>query len=242
MFNICFSIILHGHLKRVSMLKLRNINKGFGNPGQHDYHKVLTDLSIAVNKGDAIAITGPSGCGKSTLLNIIGSLDKADSGSIEFNGESLNSYSEKQLQHFRNTNIGFVFQLHHLFPQCTVFENVLIPALPKKDKNDSILRAETLIKDMGMWDRRDDKPGTLSGGELQRTAVMRALINQPSLILADEPTGSLDEESAALLIDLLLDINIKTGTTLILVTHSKELAGRMQKIYRLTHGNLEQEK
>ncbi|MFB6340612.1 ABC transporter ATP-binding protein [Saccharicrinis sp. FJH62] len=224
------------------MLKLNKIQKGFGTPGAHDYHQVLNELSLDVEKGEAIAITGPSGSGKSTLLNIIGSLDKPDKGSVLFNEQNIENYSTEQLQKFRNSNIGFVFQLHHLFPQCTLFENILIPTLPVKDKSESVKRAENLIKDMGLWDRRNDKPGTLSGGECQRTAVIRALINEPLLLLADEPTGALDEENASALIDLLLEINKKTGTTLIVVTHSMELAGRMQKVYRLTKGKLVQEK
>ncbi|MFB6317468.1 ABC transporter ATP-binding protein [Saccharicrinis sp. FJH54] len=224
------------------MLKLDKIQKGFGTPGAHDYHQVLNDLSLQVEKGEAIAVTGPSGSGKSTLLNIIGSLDRPDKGTVVFNDRNLENFSKDQLQMFRNSNIGFVFQLHHLFPQCTLFENVMIPTLPLKDKSGSAERAEKLIREMGLWDRRNDKPATLSGGECQRTAVIRALINNPSLILADEPTGALDEENAAALIDLLLEINKTTGTTLIVVTHSLELAGRMQKVYRLTKGKLEQKK
>ena len=224
------------------MLKLEKIQKGFGVPGAHDFHQVLNGLSLAVEKGDAIAITGPSGSGKSTLLNIIGSLDKPDKGTVVFNDINIEKYTAGQLQEFRNSNIGFVFQLHHLFPQCTLFENILIPTLPQKDKKQSNERAEQLIKEMGLWERRNDKPGTLSGGECQRTAVIRALINEPKLILADEPTGALDEENASALIDLLLDINNSTGTTLIVVTHSRELASRMQKVYRISKGKLVQEK
>lgn len=224
------------------MLEVQKINKGFGKPGTHEFHKVLDDLSLRVKQGDAIAIIGPSGCGKSTLLNIIGSLDKPDSGIVNFRGKQLNELSKNELQVYRNQNIGFVFQLHHLFPQCTLFENVLIPALPQKDKSKAQNRAENLIRSMDLWERRNDKPATLSGGELQRTALIRALINEPALLLADEPTGALDEDNANQLIELLLKVNKETGTTLVVVTHSNELASRMQKIYRLSKGKLIEEK
>ena len=224
------------------MLTLNNIVKGFGKPGAHDYHKVLDGLSLEINKGDTVAITGPSGSGKSTLLNIIGSLDKADEGEVIFNGANIAKYSTKEAEQFRNKHIGFVFQLHHLLPQCTVLENILIPTLPNKNPNKPLERAEAMIKDLGLWERRNDKPNTLSGGECQRTAVIRALINEPSLILADEPTGALDEDNASALMDLLLEIHRTKNTTLLVITHSAELANRMDKVFRLSKGKLIQTK
>lgn len=220
------------------MLTLTNIVKGFGTPGTHDYHKVLDGLSLEINKGNTVAITGPSGSGKSTLFNIIGSLDKADGGELMFNGTDIAKYTAKEAEQFRNKHLGFVFQLHHLLPQCTVLENILIPTLPNKQAGNSLERAEAMIKDLGLWERRNDKPNTLSGGECQRTAVIRALINEPSLILADEPTGALDEDNALALMDLLLDIRRIKNTTLLVITHSDEIANRMDKVFQLRKGKL----
>ena len=185
------------------LLKLTNINKSYGSPETRNYKQVLSNVSLEVNQGETLAILGPSGSGKSTLLNIIGALDTPDTGSFFFNDRSINDLSENQLSTFRNAEIGFVFQSHHLLPQCNVLENVLIPTLSIKDKtfkNECSNRALELIKEVGLWDLRADFPGTLSGGECQRVAVIRALINKPKLLLADEPTGSLDLDNANLLL------------------------------------------
>jgi lipoprotein-releasing system ATP-binding protein len=221
------------------MLTLTDIKKGFGSPEDHAYRQVLNGISLNLNKGEAVAITGPSGCGKTTLLNIIGSLDKADSGTVNFKNKDIQLYSRAEAEEFRNTEIGFIFQKHHLLPQCSLIENVLLPAMPNNDR-DAQTRAETLIKEMGLWERRYDLPSTLSGGESQRAAVVRALINQPSLLLADEPTGALDEENAHKLIDTLLSINQKQKTAILMITHSMELAKRMDKVYHLSMGKLKQ--
>jgi ABC-type lipoprotein export system ATPase subunit len=219
------------------MLKLQSINKSY--PSGSSVRTVLKGLTLGVNKGETLAIVGPSGSGKTTLLNIIGTLDKADSGTADFEGTNLMEMDSKELPNFRNRKIGMVFQLHHLLPQCTLWENVLIPAIPLSSKtNEAEQRAEELLKRTGIWEQRFQKPAELSGGECQRAAVVRALINRPSLILADEPTGALDHENAEMLTQLLLDLNKEQGTALIVVTHSMELASKMDKVYKLLDGKL----
>jgi ABC-type lipoprotein export system ATPase subunit len=219
------------------MLHLQSISKSY--PSGTTSRKVLDNLSLAVKKGETVAIVGPSGSGKTTLLNVIGTLDKADSGEAIFEGIDLMKMESALLPAFRNQRIGMVFQLHHLLPQYTLWENVLVPTLPLMKKNvEAEKRAEVLLKRTGIWEQRFQKPSELSGGECQRAAVVRALINQPSLILADEPTGALDHENALNLINLLLELNKEMGTALIVVTHSLELAGQMGKMYRLVDGKL----
>ncbi|MBP7506704.1 MAG: ABC transporter ATP-binding protein [Prolixibacteraceae bacterium] len=221
------------------MLKIKNISKSFTNG--LSTRKVLNEISLEVNKGDTIAIVGPSGSGKTTLLNIIGSLDTADSGEIKLGETDYSKITANDLSTLRNRKIGMVFQFHHLLPQCNVWENVLLPTLPLNIKDGSIeARAEALLKQTGIWEQRFQKPSSLSGGECQRTAVVRALINNPELILADEPTGALDHSNAVKLIDTIIDLNRIYGTTLILVTHSLEIASKMGKKYNLNDGKLEQ--
>lgn len=224
------------------MLELKNISKSFGIPGGTNFRTILNDLNFRMDEGESIAILGPSGSGKTTLLNITGTLEYPDSGEIHFKDRNISSLSSTELDHFRNSEIGFVFQLHHLLPQCTLLENVLLPSMLVKDKTEKQARqsrAENLLKRVGIWDHRDKLPGKMSGGECQRAAVVRAMINSPSLLLADEPTGALDIENADKIADLLLDLNKKDGLALLLVTHSLELAGRMNKIYHLRNGKLE---
>jgi ABC-type lipoprotein export system ATPase subunit len=223
------------------LLSLREISKSFISDGSGQPRMVLDGLDLELDKGETISILGPSGSGKSTLLNIIGTLDRPDSGDVIFNGNNLGQKSDAELTEFRNEEIGFVFQLHHLLPQCTVLENVLLPVLPLKDKHKKKSReqmAVDLIKKVDLWPQRDQKPNILSGGECQRVAVIRALINQPRLILADEPTGSLDEDNAMSIISLLLDLNEQFDTTLVIVTHSLAVGDRMEKIYTLQSGKL----
>jgi lipoprotein-releasing system ATP-binding protein len=212
------------------------------------YHKsldatkreVLYGLDFSAQKGDTIAIMGPSGSGKTTLLNLLGTLDIPDAGDIMLGERSLKEMKEKEILSLRNQKIGFIFQFHHLLPQCTLWENVLLPTLPQKgDKKASQQHAEKLLRYMGLWDYRNSKPGELSGGECQRTAVARALINKPEILLADEPTGSLDEKNAGSLMDLLVDINKEMQITLIIATHSMEIAKRMGRAYTLKDGKLE---
>jgi ABC-type lipoprotein export system ATPase subunit len=202
---------------------------------------VLNGVNLRVARGEAIAITGPSGSGKSTLLNIIGALDRPTAGSVVFDGMNLAEMSENRLAQLRNTGIGFVFQLHHLLPQCTVLENVLIPTLPagKNKSGEMKSRAENLLRRVGLENHFEYFPAQLSGGERQRVAVVRALINSPKLLLADEPTGSLDQESADALGSLLLQVKREENLSLIVVTHSPSLARRMDSVYTLRQGVLE---
>ncbi len=222
------------------MLQLQNITKGYGEPGTHSYRPVLQNLNLEIGKRERIAIVGPSGSGKTTLLNLIGALDQPESGKILFEGTEISGYDKKQLAAFRNKNLGFVFQLHHLMPQLTLWENVLLPLLASGQKitAEQKSRAEYLIRKVGIWEQRNQKPAEMSGGECQRTAVVRALINKPALLLADEPTGALDQENATALTDLLIQLSKEENITLVTVTHSVEMAERMEKIYTLKNGKV----
>ncbi len=221
------------------LLQLKNISKGYGEPGTHSFRPVLQELNLEIEKGSRLAIIGPSGSGKTTLLNLIGALDLPDSGEVIFNGQDITSYSKNELAAFRNRNLGFVFQMHHLMPQLTLMENVLLPVLPQgKVSKETGEWAEYLIKKVGIWEQRNQKPSQMSGGECQRTAVVRALINKPELILADEPTGALDEANASALSELLISLSEEEKVTLVTVTHSAELAASMEKKLILKRGKL----
>jgi len=224
------------------LLNITHLKKSFGVRESRNYRRVLNDISLQLEIGKSIAILGPSGSGKSTLLNIIGALDTPDEGQVKYNDESIAHLSENELAALRNQEFGFVFQSHHLLPQCNVLENVLIPTIPLKNKGSYKEREEKalqLIKNVGLWEQRLDFPSTLSGGECQRVAVIRALINQPKLILADEPTGSLDHENATAIIDLLLQLKEEFQTALVIVTHAEEIANKMDQKYRLIDGQLQ---
>jgi len=221
------------------LLKLENISKGYGNPQSGNYQHVLNNISLEIEEGESIAIIGPSGSGKTTLLNLIGTLDQPDKGTIFYKGRDITGLSRQEIEKFRNREIGLIFQMHYLMPQCTLLENVLLPTLPNKDDKDAHTRAEKFIKRVGLWEHKDKKPQLLSGGECQRTAVVRAMINNPGLLLADEPTGALDHENAVKLINLLLELNREDKLTLIMVTHSQELAEKMKKIFSLRDGTIE---
>ncbi len=217
------------------ILKLSNIHKTYG------IQKVLEGLNFEVEANQSVAITGPSGTGKTTFLNLIAALDKPDSGTVTFSDKDLSAMNRMQLAEFRNRNIGFIFQMHYLLPQCTVIENVLLPTIEltsKAEKKKAEERAYYLLQRVGMEQHIQKHPAQLSGGECQRTAFVRALINQPSLILADEPTGSLDPEMASILSGLLIDLNREQHTTLIVVTHSLELAAKMDIVYQLKNHQL----
>ena len=203
--------------------------------------EVLKGVSVRVERGEHVLVIGPSGSGKSTLLNIIGTLDRPASGEVCLAGEDVSNLPDDDLSRIRREEIGFIFQLHHLLPQCTVLENVLIPTLAGGGDADASAsdRARTLLQRVGLGDHLDKRPGQLSGGECQRTAVVRALINKPRLLLADEPTGSLDENTADELGSLLVELNREENIALIVVTHSADLARRMGKIYRLHSGKLD---
>ena len=223
------------------LLQLQKIVKGYGEPGTHSYRSVLRDLDFELEQGAKVAIIGPSGSGKTTLLNLIGALDQPETGKVLFEGKDITGYSKKELANFRNKQLGFVFQMHHLMPQLSLLENVLLPLLPQGNKisKEQMEWAEYLIKKVGIWEQRNQKPSEMSGGECQRTAVVRALINKPKLILADEPTGALDEENANSLIDLLKKLSDEEGVTLVTVTHSAVLAEQMDKKFTLRKGLLE---
>lgn len=225
---------------RIMLLQLKNITKGYGEPGTHSYRAVLKDLNFEIKQGEKVAIIGPSGSGKTTLLNLLGTLDLPEQGKIFFDGKDLTVFSKNELAGFRNKHLGFVFQLHYLMPQLSLWENVLLPLLAagktiSKEQNEW---AEQLIKKVGIWEQRNQKPSEMSGGECQRAAVVRALINKPELILADEPTGALDEENAAALTGLLVKLSAEEGITLVTVTHSVVLANQMDKTFTLKNGKL----
>jgi len=226
------------------MLELIDITKGYGNPDMPGYVPVLKSLSLKLSAGESMAILGSSGCGKSTLLNIIGALDKPSHGQVSFLGQDLTNLDETKLALIRNKEIGFVFQMHHLLPHCTVLENVLIPTLayPDSGKVDSFQkRAIELIEKMGIADCIDRRPGELSGGQRQRAAVARALINSPKLLLADEPTGSLDHETAVSVMNLLSDLNRSENIALVVVTHAFDLAQQFEGVYTLRDGKITEE-
>lgn len=225
--------------ERVALSDVRKSHPGAGPDGGP--LPVLKGLSLTVKEGESVAVTGPSGSGKSTLLNIIGTLDRPDSGSVLLNGVDLGDSSDDELADIRLRSIGFVFQLHHLLPQCAVLENVLLPTLPKNAGSDPATvrgRAMELLERLNLKDRIHHRPAALSGGERQRVAVARALINQPSILLADEPTGSLDRRSADELADMLLEFNQRDGLTLLMVTHSERLADRLGRRLKLVDGAL----
>jgi lipoprotein-releasing system ATP-binding protein len=221
-------------------LTLQAVTKVFLAPGGEQV-PILQNIDLGVTRGDSVAVVGPSGSGKTTLLNIIGSLDRPTSGTVILGGARLDTLDEEALAILRNREIGFIFQLHHLLPQCTVLENVLVPAMPQKMQNSEQIqkRAVTLLERVGLGRFMDYFPSRLSGGERQRVAVVRALINSPGIVLADEPTGSLDQKSADILGNLLTELNQEEGMTLITVTHSAALASKMKDQYRLKNGTLE---
>jgi ABC-type lipoprotein export system ATPase subunit len=225
----------------MSLLSLSHVSKAYREPGSGQLVPVLKDISLTIQAGESVAIVGPSGCGKSTLLNILGTLDLADAGDFVFEGESIAGCSTADLAKLRSEKIGFIFQLHHLMPQCTVLENVLLPTLALKVKPAADVlkkRAEQLLASVGLQDRLSWKPAQLSGGERQRVAVVRALINEPRLILADEPTGALDEKNAESLTTLLLDLQKTTGVSLVMVTHHPAQAARMGRVLTMHEGAL----
>ena len=223
------------------LLNLVNVTRRYDSPDNTGALTVLSEVTLQVARGESLAIVGPSGSGKSTLLQIIGTLDRPTSGTVALNGQDWNGLDDLQIAAVRNRQIGFVFQAHYLLPQCTVWENVLVPTLASSEKSlrdGAGERAERLLKRVGLGERRSHRPGELSGGERQRVAVVRALINQPQLLLADEPTGSLDHASAQQLGQLLLDFNHEEGVTLIVVTHARNLARRMGRVLELKDGRL----
>jgi lipoprotein-releasing system ATP-binding protein len=218
------------------MLELSHIAKQYPTP--RGPLLVLSGIDLKLERGDAVAIMGPSGAGKSTLLYIAGALEPPTSGTVTFDGRNPYALPEKELATFRNQSIGFVFQDHCLLPQCSVLENVLVPTLVGGGRDDYTTRARELLEQVGLGDRLDHRPAELSGGERQRAAIARALIRRPVLLLCDEPTGDLDQTSAEVVADLLVELHRGQETILVVVTHSPALAVRMPKRYQLRHANL----
>jgi len=203
--------------------------------------EVLKDINLDIQKGRTYAIVGPSGCGKSTLLNILGLLDKPTDGSVLWDGQDAAGLSDQAAAKLRNMRIGFVFQMHHLLPQCSILDNVLLPTLAgynKTPQKELLYYAADLLERVGLTGKMNDRPGQLSAGQRQRAAIVRALINKPSLLLADEPTGSLDHANAEQIAELLVELNQQEKVTLMIATHAKELAARMERQFDLTDGVL----
>lgn len=215
------------------MLTATNITKSYGDL------QILKGVDLSVDKGEIVSIVGASGAGKSTLLHIIGTLDKQDKGEISINDIDVSSLSSKNLSNFRNVNIGFIFQFHHLLPEFTALENICIPAyIAKKSKVETEKKALELLEILGLTDRAHHKPSALSGGEQQRVAVARALINKPALILADEPSGNLDSQHAKELHQLFFDLRDKFNYTFIIVTHNEDLANMADRKITMRDGQI----
>lgn len=213
------------------MIQVKNIHKSF------DTLEVIKGVSLNVRDGEVMSIVGPSGAGKSTLLQIMGTLDRPDSGEVIYNGENVLQLNEKKLSHFRNSSIGFVFQFHQLLPEFSMLENVAMPALiGGKDYRTAFARAKELIDYLGLSDRADHRPAQLSGGERQRAAVARALMNHPSVVLADEPSGSLDTHNRMELHKLFFNLRRDMGQTFVIVTHDENLAADSDRVVHMTDG------
>lgn len=215
------------------MIEGIGLSKNYGNLA------VLKSVDVSIKKREILSITGPSGAGKSTLLQILGTLDKTDSGTLKFNGTNILSYSPKKIAKFRNENIGFIFQFHHLLPEFSALENVSMPALIKGiEKKDAEKKAIKLLKILGLENRLDHKPKELSGGEQQRVSVARALVNNPAVIFADEPSGNLDTENARDLHELFLKLRDDFGQTFVIVTHNIELAKMADRVIEMKDGHI----
>ena len=216
------------------MIKVQGINKSFGTL------QVLKNIDLTISKGEIVSIVGPSGAGKTTLLQIMGTLDKPDSGKIIFEGNDVTNYSDRKLSDFRNKNIGFVFQFHQLLPEFTALENTMIPALiGKKDRTQATKDANNILELMGLADRKFHKPSELSGGEKQRVAVARALINNPMIVFADEPSGSLDTENKDELHALFFKLRDELNQTFVIVTHDTQLAQLTDRTISMKDGIIE---
>jgi len=229
--RIILKIKLHSKTKTVHMINAKNIHKSFGEL------EVLKGVDLQIKKGEIVSIVGPSGAGKTTLLQILGTLDKPNVGDILVDNVDFSKLGEKELAIFRNQHIGFIFQFHQLLPEFTALENVMIPALiARKDSKKATQKAKELLTFLQLSDRMEHKPNELSGGEKQRVAVARALMNDPGLILADEPSGSLDSKNKEELHKLLFDLRDRFGLTIVIVTHDKELAALSDRVIEMRDG------
>jgi len=223
------------------VFEARQLTKTFTKAGRTI--EVLDDLELSLESGEVVGILGASGAGKSTLLHIAGGLDKPTSGTVNYGEKDIFSFSEPDLAAFRNRKIGFVFQMHYLLSEFTCLENVMMPGIIGGGEKQQIReRAEALLEQVGLSERGDHRPGELSGGEQQRAAVARALVNRPSMVLADEPTGNLDARTALSVQDLFLELNDSLGTTFLVVTHNREMASRFHRRFQLRDGVLHQER
>ena len=223
------------------MIEVSDLSKNYETPGETV--RVLAGLHLVVGAGEAVAIVGPSGSGKTTLLNLLGALDRPDGGSIRIGGDDISGFSPEEAGRFRNRSLGFIFQQHHLLPQLSVLENVLVPRLAgdwEESAAETEARARDLLAMVGLEHRLGHLPWQLSGGEKLRTAVARALVNRPDLVLADEPTGLLDQAASDKVADLLLELNREQGVTMIVVTHNMALARRIGRVFELQDGGLKE--
>lgn len=220
-----------------TLIEARGIHKTYAAKGEKDAVEVLRGVDLSIHTKERIAIIGSSGSGKSTLLHILGGLDRPDAGDVHFGQTTLSSLSTNQLARFRNQEVGFIFQFHHLLPEFTTLENVLMPSLiASADENDTRQRAQHLLDKLHLSHRINHRPSELSGGEQQRVAIARALINRPQLLLADEPTGNLDQTNARSVMELLLDLQISEALTLVLVTHDPTIASQCDRVCELQAG------
>jgi len=223
--------------QQATVLEARNIGRRYE---QGDLSvEVLKDVTLAINKGERVGIIGQSGSGKSTLLHLLGGLDTPTSGSVHVTGTNMASLSQAKRGKLRNTAVGFVYQFHHLLPEFSAVENVSMPLLIRgMSKREAAIQSQELLSRVGLSARFAHKPAELSGGERQRAAVARALVTKPAVVLADEPTGNLDEETAGRVYELMLELNQELGTSFLVVTHDSRLAGRMDRVLKLTRGEL----
>jgi len=224
----------------MELIKTTGLKKTYGDAGKRV--EVLKGIDLVLEKGSTVAVVGASGVGKSTFLNILGALDRPTSGDVFYNGEPIFRYDDRKLAAFRNRYVGFVFQFHHLLPEFTALENVMLPLLiGGADFSAASQKAARLLAEVGLEARVNHKPGELSGGEQQRTAIVRALIQEPEVLLADEPTGNLDTKTGAEVFDLILELNRSRKTTMIIVTHNETLASRLGKTIRMVDGFIREE-
>lgn len=220
-----------------TVLHCTNLSKTYGHGAT--YVEVFAKVALSIAPSECVAIMGPSGSGKSTLLHLLGGLDRPSSGEVWLNQVALSTLSEKTVSQLRNRTLGFIYQFHHLLPELTALENTAMPLLIRRTTSqEAEARAHAMLEKVGLQHRMQHKPSALSGGERQRVAIARAMVTEPLCILADEPTGNLDYDNAIHIIDLLLSLNDRTNTSIVVATHDKQLAKRMQRIYQLERGHL----